>query len=209
PTPARSADGPAHPLRTPRHPRQTRETDQRGVRMPTWRARRELRARPQPAAIRRPPARTRRASDRLPSRAAAAEGARRQSQRTSACASNPATTRLIGAVRSVWTAPRRQTARAPHRRLGRQDGDVLADIAPRPQLAARRLPGTRFRQRGGRAEPVRERRLADLGTGCVEQLEERRGPEQIEIAGVRMAIEERPAVPAGPGPAATQPIEAV
>ena len=106
------------------------------------------------------------------------------------------------------SGPCRQKARASHRRLGRQDGDVLAEIEHRPQLADRRLPGTRFRQRGGRAEPVRERRFADLGTGCVEQLEERRGPEQIEIAGVRMAIEERPAVPAGPGPAATQPIEA-
>jgi hypothetical protein len=69
------------------------------------------------------------------------------------------------------------------------------------------LAGQGFGDRCARAEPRGERRLARFGPGRVQQLEERRAAEQIEIARVRMIAHEMPAVAAGAGPATVQAFE--
>jgi len=51
------------------------------------------------------------------------------------------------------------------------------------------LAGQDFGDRCARAEPRGERRLARFGPGRVQQLEERRAAEEIEIARVRMLVE--------------------
>ena len=68
--------------------------------------------------------------------------------------------------------------------------------------ARRRPPGARAPRRcGARAKPVGERVLAGFGARRVEQLEQRSAAEQIEVACVRVIVEEPRAVAAGAGPA--------
>ncbi len=64
--------------------------------------------------------------------------------------------------------------------------EVVAQIDPRRQFADGRLPFGRHGWRGRREQPIAQRRLAERGAAGVEQVEERRLPEDVEVGGVGM-----------------------
>ena len=93
-------------------------------------------------------------------------------------------------------------------RFRREDGDSLPEIEHRQKLADRGLARAHLGERSGFAQPVGQRQLADLRARGVQQFEERRPPEEIQIAGVRVIDEKGSPVAAAAGPAAVEPIEA-
>ena len=103
--------------------------------------------------------------------------------------------------------PAVQRARAADVRLGGEHGERLAEIDVRRQLGDRRLPRLDLVDRRGRSEPVGKRLLAGFGPRGVEQLEQRGGPEEIEIARVGMAAEKSGAIRSASRPRAVEALE--
>ena len=135
----------------------------------------------------------------------------RRSRRTTgppARRSGPRTTRTTGPARlETRRAEPRPTPRAD--RCGRREIPPRARPRPhesRASVAARRQPPAARAPRPGsaRAQPLRQRRLSRFGARRVEQLEHRRGTEEVEIARVRMAFKKPRAIAPRAGPAITQ-----
>ena len=142
-------------------------------------------------------------SGRAPKRAAASSAIVTSRARREPGAARRATRRPAPAP------PSGQRARAADVRLGREHRERPRGNRRRPP--ARRPPACRaldLVDRRGRSEPVGERLFAGLGARRVEQLEERAGPEQIEIARVGMALEKSRAVAAASRPRAVEPLQA-
>src|SRR3954449_5875635 len=93
-------------------------------------------------------------------------------------------------------------------RLGGQNREILPEIEAAAQLRYRALPRDDARHRRGLAKPVGQRFLAGLGPRGVEQLEQRAGPEEVEIPGVGMALEKTRTVRSAARPAALDPVHA-
>ena len=104
-------------------------------------------------------------------------------------------------------SPCHERAGAADRRFGGQHGEVFAQVDVAAQLVHRLLASQDFTNGRPRAEPRGQRRLARFGPCRVQQLEERRAAEEIEIARVRMIADEVRAVAAGSGPPTVQAFE--
>ena len=107
-------------------------------------------------------------------------------------------------------APRRERLGAHDRAcVLAQDGQVFAQIGARGELGDGFVASAHGRRVRRRLQPGRQRRLAHPGARDAQQLEERRRPEQIQIARVQVLVVEEAiaGLATGPGPAAVQPRE--
>jgi hypothetical protein len=96
--------------------------------------------------------------------------------------------------------------RFPNRGVIGEHRDVFAKLEHRPQFVDRRLAREHLGNRRALAQPLDQRRLAGTGPRRVDQLEQRRAPEHVEVVCVGMALEVRRAVTSLAVPAAEQAV---
>jgi hypothetical protein len=76
----------------------------------------------------------------------------------------------------------------PDTDFGSQEGDILTQIEPVPQLADRLLASPYNRRSCGAAQPLGHTFFSGTCPRSTKQLEERTATEEVEVTGVRMAV---------------------